>query len=520
MNQRPSLAINTLSNFFRYAVEMVVLFILTSKTVRTVGVDQFGLWSLIFSVVGFFTLLDFGLMTGTVKYVSECRGSGNIDRRNRIVSSLFFVYILLSLAALAGLLAFSFFFNSIFSIPEEQKNESLWLFWIVAFRAVVLNLPLSLFMGLLFGEQRIALINLFKSASAVLYGVVGWATLTKGYGIVGLAWINLAAMLIEHACYVFFSYRFLQNLHISWKLADRSAFAEIASFSMYQFIVNISTLVLTRSDPIIIKIFMPLSAVAVYSAALKIAENVRLLVKQTINALTPLIGELHGAGETEKIRLILLYGTKYAFALVVFLSVPICLFGKDIIRIWVGDSFLDAFPVVCILCGVMILTIPQLTASNILAMTGRHRYTAWASVCSIGINIGVTVVLIQFWGLVGVALGTLAATLAVDIFMIVNKACRELHLAYRDYMRMAILPALAPALGQAALAMLFQWIYPAPGLGMLVVVNIPGALVFGLVFYRFHLQDDEKNRLVRQFPFLNRLLRKFFPLAGREPGTS
>lgn len=499
MSQTYRIALYSIVNILRYVIEAVVMFAITSKMVRSLGVDDFGLWLLVFSVVGFFILLDFGFMTGVVKYTSESKGRGDIERRNRLISTLAVVYIAIGLIAATGIGILSVFFDSLFSIPEPQRIKTQYLLWIVSARAVILYLPFSLFAGLLFGEQRIVELNGVKCFSSLLYGVLAWLLLDSGYGVLALAGLNLLDMLVEHSLYVLMSFRYIPHLRLSWSRVDWKIFREVSSFSAYQFVINLSVLVLTRTDPVIIKLFLPLSAVASYSVSMKIAETIRLLIKQFINVFTPIIGELHGARNQDSIRSLFLYGTQYALAMAMALAIPTWIFGRELIVFWVGPDLAQTYPVLCILTFISVILIPHLMASNVLAMTDHYRFTAVAAIASIAINIGFTLILVVPLGLVGVALGTLIATSSIDVALILHKTFRELQLPFSRFYRAAIQPVLLPGIGQGLFLLAIQRWYPPANIGWLVLVNIPGLLLYVLVYGLASLELGERERILHKF---------------------
>ena len=63
------LALNTLYNFFGRFTHIIVNIILTPLLLNKLGVEKFGVWSLLFTVAGYFFLIDFGFETFT-KYTA------------------------------------------------------------------------------------------------------------------------------------------------------------------------------------------------------------------------------------------------------------------------------------------------------------------------------------------------------------------------------------------------------------------------------------------------------------------
>ncbi|HQH71082.1 MAG TPA: oligosaccharide flippase family protein [bacterium] len=492
MNRVTLLALNTVTNYAGFGVSMVVLFVLTPLMIRYAGVEPFGLWTLAYSVVGFLGLLDCGLATSAVKYVAECKSTKDFGRRNRIISTLMLVYIFLAVTALLVIAGLTAVFNTLFSIAPENHSTMTWLLWLIGLRVVVFNLPLSVFRAILFGEQKIYLINIVQTALMIAYGVASYVVLIQGGGVIGVSVVGVISMLIEHGLYAMLSFMVVDHLRFGWSGIDFKEFREVLSFSVYQLIVNVANLVLLRSDPILIKLFMPITAVAVYGVALRIAEYSRQFVKQFINVLSPHISEMHGAGDKEGLRRLLLDGTKIAFSVCIALCVPLWVFSREAIVFWVGESMAGAAPVLLVLTGVTVLTIPQLMASNILAMTGHHVFTAGASVAGIVINIAASVLLIMPLGVIGVALGSLIATVAVDVFIVVNRALKLYRLSLPLYLRQAIFPALVPGAVQMAGSYAMKEILPSDSLLDLIPLVTPGLVGFAIVYWYFSFSQNEK----------------------------
>src|SRR5258708_3344738 len=88
MSRTAQLAVNAAGNYGRMLVQIASVAVLTPYVIARIGSDDFGLWSLVISTLGFLSLLDLGFGTGVVKYVAECYGSRDIQKRNRILSPL------------------------------------------------------------------------------------------------------------------------------------------------------------------------------------------------------------------------------------------------------------------------------------------------------------------------------------------------------------------------------------------------------------------------------------------------
>lgn len=423
MSSAANVAWNTLTNQGRMLVQMAVFFFITPLMTRSLGPDDFGVWSLVFSVLGLFALLDSGFGTGVVKVTAETRGSGDSERRNGMLSTMLFAYLALACAGAVLLALFSPLFPAVAGASGDGGWRAVGVLWILGLRMVVLQLPLSLFRGILFGTRRIAQMNAVQAVCTVGYGLAAWFSLTSGHGILALAWLNLGAMLAEHAAYVFMVLRNEPGLRLAPGLVQRAHWREALSLSAATFVVQVAALVLLRMDPVIVRMFMPVAAVGVYTIALRLSEQAFLLTKQFVNVLTPLVAELHGAGERARTTHVMLAGARLALAMTAAIAVPMWVLGHDAILFWVGPEYAGAAAPLHILLAAMLIGTPQMAVANVLTMTGHHKAMAGAALTSMLLNVAFSVPLAALLGMPGVALGTLAATVIVDVFIVVRRGC-------------------------------------------------------------------------------------------------
>jgi O-antigen/teichoic acid export membrane protein len=511
LNRTAQFTLNTAANYGRMLVSIATVAVLTPFIISRIGRDDFGLWSLVISALGFLGLLDLGMGTGVIKYVAQSKASRNIDRRNRILSTLGAVYLAIVAASFAAIAVLSIFFNQIFAIPAAQQQKTATLLWILAVRFVLLAIPLSLFRNALYGEQKVYLINSIQGVATIVYAAGTWVALERGFGLLALAWMNLGAMLLEYVGYMWFAYATIEDLRISPALFDKRLLKEAASFSSAQFLINIAALVLLRTDPLVVKAFLPLSAVAIYAVALKIAENAYLLAKQFTNLLGPLAAELRENAEETKIRFVFVNCTKFAMAPGVMLAVAMYVLGRETLTFWVGQDFAAGGVVLMVLLTSMALDMPGLTSSAVLSMTGHHRITAWAAVVEVVLNVALSVALVRPLGLVGIAVGTLASTVLVDMVM-TYRACQLHGVTYVSYLFRALAPALVPAVPQFGLTWAMKHWSPPDNLISTIMLTIPGAILYMLLFWFLSIERSEKDLLV------SKILGRFRPLrvaAGR-----
>jgi len=487
--------INIASNYLRVIVGIAVMFFLVPFMVSRLGVDIFGLWSLIFAVVGMFGLLDLGFATAAMKYVAELTASGEHAERNEVLATLLVVYSVLGAIALVLVGTLAGPASSWFDLPADQAEPFTLALWLVG-AAVAINFPVSLIKAILIGSGRMHLVNAIELVTTLVNAGLIVILLEAGLGLLGVAIATATTMLLGPLVMLPLAIRLTPGLSASPRLFSRSRVRELLGFSVYFFIANVAMLIILRIDPVVIKMFLTLSAVAVYAVAAKIAEYTYLLNKQFSNALMPLVSQSKGAGDAETVRRILMDGTRFLLAIAVPF-IALLFFYADVILIrWMGQEFAESVPLLRILAIAVLFSSVQLNAANVLGMTGEHRFVAFAMGGSAVLNLILSVVLIQIFGLTGVAIGTLVAALAAELLLVVPRACREQRLSLGEFLGKAVwptVPALVPALGAAAL---MAYIQPPGNFGWIIFEGSLAALLYYAVFYATGLTRPERDLII------------------------
>jgi len=490
---------NATTNVGRFVLSAAVHLLLTPFVVHRLGATGFGLWSLAFAALGFVGLVEFGFGTAVVRATAQVNGCRDLARRDQVLSTLAAFHLGLALVALVAVAVVSHGLVRWFSVPEEQVGAARQIIWILGLRIALVALPLGFFRNVLFGEQHITAINAVQSFAIVAYALGAWVALAMGGDVVTLAWINLAGGIAEHVVYVVLARRLVPGLKLRPRHVRRALVPELLSFSTSSFMFNISALVLLRTDPLIVNLSLPLASVALYAVALKVVENAHLLVKQAINVLAPLVAHLHNAGEAAQLRTMLVDVARHALWAGSLLAAGILALGEPALVHWVAPEFAAAAPAMSILILAVTLLIPQLVAANILAMTAYHRTVAASSVLGMAINIAASLLLVFRLGLVGVALGTLIATLIMDCWYLLWRACRVHGISYLGYLRSVFVPAAVCGVAQYLATMGLRHLWPPASLYQVVLEGLPGLVVSAFLYWAVFMRKPERVLLHNWF---------------------
>ena len=233
---------------------------------------------------------------------------------------------------------------------------------------------------------------------------------------------------------------------------------------------------------------------AIYAAALKLAEGIFFFSKQFTNLLAPVFAEIKGAGDKETSKYVLLLTVKYACLPALTLSLPFIIFAPEFLNLWLGANFVQAKSLILLLLVANFFVLAHAPGSAFLAMTGYHFLNARLALLAASTNLILSLILITLWGLNGVALATLIAALAIDFLVISWFAYQKAHLAYRQLFTTALYPLLIPFLTDLFLLLVLRRVfYLNTGLALLGICF--SSLLCLVVFWFVSVPNAEKRLL-------------------------
>jgi len=381
---------------------------------------------------------------------------------------------------------------SVLNIPDKYAQSAQMVFMLVAFRTA-LGMPLGMFLGVMTGFQRQWWANSFKIAGTLLYaGGTFWALLAVP-SVERLGAVNLISNTIAMALGAYICVTRLPGVSVNPKFFRLHMVREISSFSLFIFIIQVSTLIYTRVDSLIVQSVLSLSAVALYSVASRISEEASGMCRQLTNALTPVVAELHGSGDKQNIRAVLLLGTKLSTALAVPLLIGLAFLVEPLLVTWMGEDFRAATAASQILLGAMLISVIHGNAANVLSMTGHQRYLAGAFFGGQVLNITLTLIFIRLFGLMGVALATLISSAAVDIGLVQPKANQSTGISFIRFYSSSVVPSVLPVLIMYGALYGIVRVYPPTSLFAIAVIEAVACVVFFGAFILLGLTKDERS---------------------------
>ncbi len=505
---------NTAFNIIGRLWFFIVGFFLTPYIVGRLGVERYAVWALVGVITNYFGLLDFGVGSSFVKYVSEFHTIKEYSGINKLVNTGFAFYVMLGAGIVALAALFAGPLMSFLKIPVPLHEEARFVF-VLAVGIFCVSNAMGVFMAIQAGLQRMDLANKVAVAAslATVAGTVFF--LEQGYGLRGLIVNNAIVLVLTSVMYIVSAYRLLPELSFrpfSW---DQPMFKRIFSFGWRIQFSRIAGTVTVQTDKVLIAYFLSVGLVTFYQLGSNIVMYAITVPGLLVSALVPAFSEIEARGERRRLIESYLRSTKYLAFAAMPLFVFIAVAAHRIMFVWMGVGYAQSAGIIRILAAAFLVNVLARASGALCMAIERPGYLMSASLIMIALNIPLSILLIDMFGFFGAAWGTMLSVNAGTSYFL-YRLHKNLAVPAGSYLR-ATAPFLIASLAAAAFAYSFDSIARAawPDLkriGQAAVLSAACgmfAFVYLAILYRARLFDANDIGLVKdKFPSLYRFLKK------------
>jgi O-antigen/teichoic acid export membrane protein len=487
---------NVGANWLGAGTTLVVGFFLSPFILHRLGDDAYGLWVLMFSLTGYYGLLDLGVRSSVVKYVAQFVASHDHERLCHTINTTIFVCGCAGTLVLGVTALVAWHVNSLFQVSPAFLHDARILSLMVGV-AVALGLPLSLFGGVLEGLQRFDFISLTQMVMTLLRALLIVQALTHGLGLLTVALITLSLPLVSSAVYAAAVFRALP-LEFGMQFVDRATFLQTFRYGSYSFIGSVAFRLRFQGDAVIIGAMLSPAAITSFSIGEKLNSYSLLLITGLGQIFTPMSSQFDEAGDRQQLRKVFLLGNR-ACALTVFpIGVTLAVLGKSVIDVWVGPRYEFSYLVLLILLIPSVLWDIQASSRSILYGLGRHQTLVVVLVIEGMINVALSVALIRYWGIIGDALGSAIPLACTALFFLPRHLCRLLDVSLRTFVVSSYLLPAALCLPLAATLLFVRHLFQARTYPQLLLQVVAGGLAYGAGLLWFFLTREPMGIKLRQ----------------------
>jgi O-antigen/teichoic acid export membrane protein len=331
------LARNVIWNLAGTLAPLLVAIPAVPRLIQGMGTDRFGVLTIAWVVIGYFSLFDFGFGRALTKLVAEKLGAG----LNKDISGLFWTSLcLMLLFSCVGTVVMALLSHwivySVLRIPSMIQAETLRAFYVLAVSlpAVIISIALR---GFLEAHQRFGLSNAVRVPLGIFMFAGPFLVLPFSSNLFPIVGILALARLL--ACIVLWTFSLrvhpglTDGLAVRWDLAS-----SLFHFGGWMTVSNLVSPLMVSMDRFLIGAVVSISAVAYYAAASEVVTKLLIIPSAIVGVLFPAFSTGF-VQDRAKTKLLFIRGIKYTFLIIFPFLLVIIVFAREGLTVWVGEEF-------------------------------------------------------------------------------------------------------------------------------------------------------------------------------------
>ncbi len=483
---------NVFFNWVILFVNIVVSFFLAPFVVHKLGNTYYGIWVIMMQLTGYLYLMDFGVRESLVRFISKYHATENQTDIDNVIKAGLILYSGIGLICFLLTFLFSFAAPYVFNLAESTI-ETTRIVVLLTGMNVTQALVFNVFSGIIMGMQRTDL----TTKAGVLFVFIRLFLivyfLNRGYGIIALGAIQLGVNLgLNWVSYIIS--RKLLSFNILSARPDRHVYRSIINYGSIVLLNNVCEKIILYTDTILIGIFLAPASVTFFAIAGNLVQYVKRMVSSLARVINPLTSELETRNETERIRTVLLLGSKFSLLVALPPCITFLIMGRRFISLWMGPEYMDlAGDVLMVLAVNQIFSTPHYTYNNIFYGTSRHHIIAICRLFEAVCNLTLSLLLIRTFGIVGVAYGTVVPHIVVTAFVLPYLVTKQVGIRLYDLYTISYLrPAIAAIPFGIAMYFVNRY-YPVDSLLMFFAEILLLLPIYFLSAWFIAINQEERN---------------------------
>ena len=416
MNTKKGIFKNTLYNFAGSAFPLVIAVFTIPFLLRGLGTEKFGILSLAWVMIGYFSIADLGLSRALTKLVSEKMGQG---KRFELPS---LIWTALSLMTIMGVVGASILallspvlVRSILKIESTNIADILNSFYVLSI-AIPFTIGGAGLRAILEALMRFDLSNYVRIALGVFNFLGPAIVLLFSKNILFVVIILAVSRVISLIVYLKACFAVLPEMKKKVVFC-KSEVVPLLKFGGWITVSNMISPIMVSFDRFFLGAMVAVSALAYYSTPWEIVTKLLIIPASLAGVLFPVFSQLEGRKNLPSSD-IYYRSLKY----VLLIMFPFCLictsFAKEILQVWLGHEFAySAFRIMQIMAVAVLLNGMAAIPFSLIQATGKPDITAKFHLMEVVLYIPVLWLLIKKWGIIGAALAWLIRV-AIDLFLL------------------------------------------------------------------------------------------------------
>ena len=486
-------------NYVVIFLNTVVGLLYTPYMLRMMGQSEYGLYSLVASVIAYLTVLDLGFGNAIVRYTAKFRAEKKTEEQYEMFGMFFLLYLVIGIIAFGIGLGLYFNVDTLFGntmTAVELDRARIMMLLLVA--NLAFTFPMSIWGSVIQAYEDFVFqksLNIFR---IILNTAVMICLLHFGYKAVAMVVVQTIFNVLTLVVNFIYCRRKLDiHIYFRFKHFHWGFLKEVAIYSFWIFLNAIMDRVYWSTGQFVLGAMVGTVAVAVFAIAIQL-EGMYMQFSTAISSVfLPKVTAMVATNRSRKeISDLFIRTGRIQYIVLAYILSGFIIFGRQFIELWAGAGYTDAY--IISLLFFIPLTVPLIQNLGITILQARNemKFRSVLYIIIALVSLAMQIVLTRFFGGIGCAMGVSGA-LVVGQILTMNVYYRrrqdlDIKTFWKEISKMSIIPIVLIFSSMLAIRHFFaldSW-------GKLILGIAAYSLVYIPLFFRFSMTDDERNLFI------------------------
>ena len=489
-------------NYVVIILNTVVGLLYTPYMLRMMGQSEYGLYSLVASVIAYLTVLDLGFGNAIVRYTAKFRAEKKTEEQYEMFGMFFLLYLVIGIIAFGIGLGLYFNVGTLFGdtmTAVELDRARIMMLLLVA--NLAFTFPMSIWGSIIQAYEDFVFqksLNIFR---IILNTAVMICLLHFGYKAVAMVVVQTIFNVLTLVVNFIYCRRKL-NIHIYFKFKHFhwGFLKEVAIYSFWIFLNAIMDRVYWSTGQFVLGATVGTAAVAVFAIAIQL-EGMYMQFSTAISSVfLPKVTAMVATNRSRKeISDLFIRTGRIQYIVLAYILSGFIIFGRQFIELWAGAGYSDAY--IISLLFFIPLTVPLIQNLGITILQARNemKFRSVLYIIIALVSLAMQIVLTRFFGGIGCAMGVSGA-LVVGQILIMNvyyqrREDLDIKTFWKEISKMSIIPIVLIFSSM----LVIRHFFALDSWGKLILGIAAFSLVYIPLFFRFSMTDDERNLFISMF---------------------
>ena len=489
-NQRKSGAI---LSYISIITNTLIQLIYTPFLVHYLGKSEYGLYSLVASIIGYLTIFDLGFGNAIIVFGSKFKAENKTEEEKKLLGMFNLVFkiigIIMALSGIILLLFSKLMFSNTMTSVELNKMKIMLV--ILSFNLMI-TFAFNIYNSIIVINERFSFQKIVSIICSVLRPLLMIPLLFLGFKSISLCIVITMINILNILMNVYYS-KVKLGVSVKYSGFDKKIFKVIIGYSVWIFICTIVDKINWSVDNFILGASVGTTAVAIYSIAATINQLFINLSTALSSVFLPKISKLVAKNVDDQVLTeeFIKVG-RMQYYIIFLMCSGLILFGKTFINLWAGKGYSQSYYVALFLIIPVCVPLIQNLGLSIMQAKNKYKFKAISTLIMSIINIIISIFLARKYGAVGAAIGT-AISLVVCNTIITNiYYYKKINIdVFKFWFNIAKISL--PFIFPVAFIIIFNKFVILSGYIYLAVNVILYTLIYSIFVYTLSMNKYEKN---------------------------